>query len=375
MTVESATYINDLNSAYPAFGDVKAEGDDHIRLIKAVLKASLPNIAGIAFRSVVKTGAGPHSLSATDNISVVAASHTAQATVNLPAPATAGNGWFVLLYNYGTGNMVLTPASGTINGAATLAVEPGAGALVWCSGTLYGAFGIAYTKANATHLAGMLPVSATPDVSTIMARSATGETVVRRLGISGDATRQDLVFYDRDQGGDYWQMFMNAGNLYWTNSVAGVDRMILDQSGNLYLDADVIGFYSDERLKRNVENLKYRAQDIWHIRPVRFEWNNHRLAKEEGKVALGFIAQEVRQWCPEAVEEREDPRTPGETYLWVNYEMLVPVAFQIIKDLENKVRGLDRFVLPRVEQLTKLEERIATLEARIAALEAGNAAK
>lgn len=46
MTVESATYIDDLNSSYPATNDEKQEGDDHIRLIKAVLLATFPNIAG-----------------------------------------------------------------------------------------------------------------------------------------------------------------------------------------------------------------------------------------------------------------------------------------------------------------------------------------
>jgi hypothetical protein len=44
MTVESATYINTLNATYPASGDAKSEGDDHIRLIKSVLKATFPNI-------------------------------------------------------------------------------------------------------------------------------------------------------------------------------------------------------------------------------------------------------------------------------------------------------------------------------------------
>lgn len=38
MTIESATYIADLNVLYPAAGDSKSEGDDHLRLIKTVLK-------------------------------------------------------------------------------------------------------------------------------------------------------------------------------------------------------------------------------------------------------------------------------------------------------------------------------------------------
>lgn len=46
MTVETATYIPDLNSANPGIGDSKGEGDDHLRLIKAVVKATFPSFSG-----------------------------------------------------------------------------------------------------------------------------------------------------------------------------------------------------------------------------------------------------------------------------------------------------------------------------------------
>lgn len=47
MTVEAATYIDSLNPSYPASGDSAVEGDDHIRLIKSVLKTNtFPNITG-----------------------------------------------------------------------------------------------------------------------------------------------------------------------------------------------------------------------------------------------------------------------------------------------------------------------------------------
>lgn len=46
MALESATYIDDLNTANPAPTDLLAQGDDHIRLIKAVLQATFPNITG-----------------------------------------------------------------------------------------------------------------------------------------------------------------------------------------------------------------------------------------------------------------------------------------------------------------------------------------
>ena len=43
MTVETASYISQLNNSYPAVGDPVGEGDDHLRLIKSVLKTSFPS--------------------------------------------------------------------------------------------------------------------------------------------------------------------------------------------------------------------------------------------------------------------------------------------------------------------------------------------
>ena len=46
MTVETATYINQLDSSKPASGDARSEGDDHMRLLKSTLQATFPNITG-----------------------------------------------------------------------------------------------------------------------------------------------------------------------------------------------------------------------------------------------------------------------------------------------------------------------------------------
>lgn len=46
MSVETATTINQLNASLPASGDPKAEGDDHIRLVKLCVKNTFPNVAG-----------------------------------------------------------------------------------------------------------------------------------------------------------------------------------------------------------------------------------------------------------------------------------------------------------------------------------------
>lgn len=46
MPLEVATYINGLDSANPTPTDPKSQGDDHLRLVKTVLKNSFPALAG-----------------------------------------------------------------------------------------------------------------------------------------------------------------------------------------------------------------------------------------------------------------------------------------------------------------------------------------
>lgn len=46
MPIESATYISSLNPANPAASDPVADSDNHIRLIKDVLKSTFPNVTG-----------------------------------------------------------------------------------------------------------------------------------------------------------------------------------------------------------------------------------------------------------------------------------------------------------------------------------------
>ncbi len=46
MGLETGTYINSLDAANPLGTDAKSAGDDHIRLLKATIKATFPNVTG-----------------------------------------------------------------------------------------------------------------------------------------------------------------------------------------------------------------------------------------------------------------------------------------------------------------------------------------
>jgi hypothetical protein len=63
-------------------------------------------------------------------------------TLNLTAPATLGNDWYMLLRNDGTGTLNVTPAAGFINGVTSIALQPADSCIICCSGTAFYTVGL-----------------------------------------------------------------------------------------------------------------------------------------------------------------------------------------------------------------------------------------
>ena len=74
MALETGTYINSLNASNPAATDALAQADDHLRLIKATLKATFPNVTGAvtATHAQMNTSFGASVSAITSNGSVPA---------------------------------------------------------------------------------------------------------------------------------------------------------------------------------------------------------------------------------------------------------------------------------------------------------------
>ena len=93
MALESASFISGLVSANPPGTDAISQGDDHLRLIKTVLKASLPNadeaINGIHTKATApsSTSAGQLWFDTTDNL--------------VKIRNEADDGWIILLASEG----------------------------------------------------------------------------------------------------------------------------------------------------------------------------------------------------------------------------------------------------------------------------------
>lgn len=124
MGLESATFINDLISTNPPGTDARAQGDDHLRLIKAALLATFKNF-GRAFYCPVTAA------SQTSTVNVAIADQNklfpvdcsgGAITVNLPQGSTLPDGFEVEIIKTDNGLNLLTIdgySAETVNGLTT----------------------------------------------------------------------------------------------------------------------------------------------------------------------------------------------------------------------------------------------------------------
>jgi len=105
-------------------------------------------------------------------------------------------------------------------------------------------------------------------------------------------------------------------------------------NGELRVTQDIIAFYtSDRRLKDNITPISDSLAKVLSISGNTFDWNEK--TSREGH-DVGLIAQEVNEVLPEAVTERDNG------YLAVDYQKLVPLLVEAIKELSSKVENLEQ---------------------------------
>lgn len=118
MGLETATYLNDLVITNPVSTDKKKEGDNHLRLIKEVLKNTFPNAAkAFRFPESSTSQTANFTVVATDANKTFLIDTTAGSLVaTLPTLVLADAGWecFFLKTNTGTNPFFVAPPSGTI---------------------------------------------------------------------------------------------------------------------------------------------------------------------------------------------------------------------------------------------------------------------
>jgi hypothetical protein len=154
-------------------------------------------------------------------------------------------------------------------------------------------------------------------------------------------------------GSGWWPMTINLTN----NNV--------DWGGDIRAAYNIIAYASDRRLKENIKEIPNAIEKIKAIRGVTFDWND--ISEENGFVPerkyddIGCIAQEVEavlphvvtlapfdRWKPdpgkdytdEELDEKMDTSRSGENYLTIQYERMVPLLIQAIKEQQEMIETM-----------------------------------
>jgi hypothetical protein len=131
----------------------------------------------------------------------------------------------------------------------------------------------------------------------------------------------------------------------------GVGTASSGTAGSIRATNDIVSWYSDERLKTNVQIIPNALDKVMTLRGVTF--NANELAESFGysskEKQVGVLAGDVKAILPEAVKpapfdimifENTEVSRSGENYQTVQYEKLVPLLIEAIKELNNEIKKL-----------------------------------
>ena len=144
----------------------------------------------------------------------------------------------------------------------------------------------------------------------------------------------------------------NTGNIgIGTNNPAIYKCQV---NGNLGATGNITAYYSDERLKNITEYVSDVLPALDKINVFKYNCNDlaESFGYDKSKKEIGLSAQEIQKFYPEIVsiapfdadcdkETNKIISKSGENYLTLDYERLVPILLQAIKELNRKYTALE----------------------------------
>ena len=142
---------------------------------------------------------------------------------------------------------------------------------------------------------------------------------------------------------------------FTTNSNAQVNSLGVGTSasgtaGTIRATNDIVAYYSDKRLKSNIKLIENALEKVCKISGI--SYTQSKLAEDFGynnyEQQVGVIAQEIQEVLPEAVKpapfdmDENGNSKSGENYITVQYEKIVPLLIEAIKELKNEIDLLKR---------------------------------
>ena len=140
----------------------------------------------------------------------------------------------------------------------------------------------------------------------------------------------------------------SSGTITFMTTDSETNRMTIANNGNIGAPSGTnIYNASDVRLKQNINSLSDSLNIINNLNPVSFNWADDFEQDEKDKTLYGFVAQEVQDVFPDAIEDfagGEDIELKGETIenpLTVREKFLIPVLVKAMQEQQTIIESLE----------------------------------
>ncbi|MEY3400445.1 MAG: hypothetical protein RLZZ86_42 [Cyanobacteriota bacterium] len=142
-----------------------------------------------------------------------------------------------------------------------------------------------------------------------------------------------------------------TGDAKVTTGALGVNVNPNATDGRIDASNDIVAYSSDRRLKENIKDIESPIEKVQKLKGFTYNWNdlaNQLAGYNTNESLVGVFAQDVQEVLPEAVKlapfdnNGYNKSISGEDYLTVQYEKLVPLLIEAIKDLQNQINELKK---------------------------------
>ena len=179
-----------------------------------------------------------------------------------------------------------------------------------------------------------------PWIKLVRPTTTSGADLVIRGGTGGDW----LSIHHTSSGADSQLVVHSNGNVGVGTGTTTVPAEKLHVGGNIVATGDITAFYSDERLKDFSGKIDNALEKVSMLNGYYYtgNWVAGELGYDTESRQVGVSAQEVEAVLPEVVKEAPISSTAGVDYKTVQYEKLVPLLIESIKELKAEIEELKR---------------------------------
>jgi hypothetical protein len=354
------------NTAAPHYTSAIAVGDGGLttKNFTTALKTKLDGIATGATNTVgnaTHTGdvTGSHALTIASNVvsnsklADMSASRIKGRITNTgdPQDLTAAQVRTLLNVGDGANNYVLSlkysalEAGTGLGSGSVIIIRGGAGISTSRSGTAieiantYGRPAILSDGSNPSLNSG---ISAAEIRSLIGAGTGNGTATVNDTGTPAVLSNGSAPYLNSNISAAEMRSIIGAGTSSFSSNQATNTTSIV-QFHTVRSSNDIVAYYSDDRLKNRIGNIESALDKVNKLNGFTFTPNEESVKlglDPEGKVRVGVSAQEVEAVLPEAVTDAPVNIEHGTDYKTVQYEKIVPLLIEAIKELTEQNKEL-----------------------------------